>query len=100
MLNLLKEAALVSRSPGNNGPDHRRKRHGQGIAGPYHPLQQLARNKHKFVAFNCAALSPGLVESELFGHEKGSFTGADRRKIGKFEIASGRQRLSLTKSPT
>jgi two-component system response regulator AtoC len=47
------------------------------------------RKNGKFVAFNCAAISPGLMESELFGHEKGSFTGADRRKVGKFETANG-----------
>jgi transcriptional regulator with GAF, ATPase, and Fis domain len=41
------------------------------------------------VPVNCAAISPNLVESELFGHEKGSFTGADRRVVGKFEYASG-----------
>src|SRR5437867_9217008 len=47
------------------------------------------RNKAKFVAVHCAALSPQLLESELFGHEKGSFTGAYERRIGRFEQASG-----------
>jgi transcriptional regulator with GAF, ATPase, and Fis domain len=47
------------------------------------------RAKERFVAVNCAAISPNLVESELFGHEKGAFTGADRRKVGKFEYADG-----------
>ncbi len=42
----------------------------------------------RFVPVNCAAISPNLVESELFGHEKGSFTGADRKTLGKFEYAS------------
>ena len=42
-----------------------------------------------FVTMNCAALSESLLESELFGHEKGSFTGATARKIGKFEQADG-----------
>jgi len=42
-----------------------------------------------FVTINCAALSPTLLESELFGHEKGAFTGATDRKIGKFELADG-----------
>ncbi len=47
------------------------------------------RRAGRFVPVNCAAISPSLVESELFGHEKGSFTSADRRNIGKFEYASG-----------
>jgi DNA-binding NtrC family response regulator len=45
------------------------------------------RREGRFVAVNCGAISSALVESELFGHEKGSFTGADRRKEGKFEFA-------------
>ncbi|MBF0378589.1 MAG: sigma 54-interacting transcriptional regulator [Desulfamplus sp.] len=45
------------------------------------------RNSHPFVKINCAALPTNLIESELFGHEKGSFTGALQRKKGKFEMA-------------
>ncbi len=47
------------------------------------------RREGPFICLNCAALSPSLLESELFGHEKGSFTGATERKIGKFEAADG-----------
>src|SRR5947209_10054552 len=47
------------------------------------------RNKAKFVAVHCAALSPQLLESELFGHERGAFTGAHDRRIGRFEQANG-----------
>jgi DNA-binding NtrC family response regulator len=42
-----------------------------------------------FVRVNCAALAPGLIESELFGHERGAFTGAVARRIGRFELADG-----------
>jgi Nif-specific regulatory protein len=48
-----------------------------------------ARRDGPLVCLNCAALAPTLLESELFGHEKGSFTGATERKIGKFEAANG-----------
>ncbi len=40
-----------------------------------------------FIAFNCGAVPDGLAESELFGHERGAFTGADRRRLGRFELA-------------
>jgi DNA-binding NtrC family response regulator len=48
-----------------------------------------SRKDGKFVAINCAAIPENLFESELFGHEKGSFTGAHERKIGKFQFAEG-----------
>lgn len=51
--------------------------------------QSSRRNQGPFVAVNCAALPGNLLESELFGHEKGSFTGAVGQKIGKFEMANG-----------
>src|SRR5690606_12976173 len=47
--------------------------------------QHSKRSKGPFLAVNCAALTDTLLESELFGHEKGAFTGADQRHIGKFE---------------
>ena len=53
-------------------------------------IHQLSpRNKAPFVAVHCAALSQNLLESELFGHEKGAFTGAMERRIGRFEKADG-----------
>src|SRR5204863_3844146 len=47
------------------------------------------RNQAKFVVVHCAALSPTLLESELFGHERGAFTGAHERRLGRFEQANG-----------
>jgi transcriptional regulator with GAF, ATPase, and Fis domain len=57
----------------------------------------IARAIHKrskragkpFVAFNCAGIPPSLIASELFGHEKGAFTGAQQRRLGRFELAEG-----------
>ena len=48
-----------------------------------------ARKKKPFVRVNCGALSENLLESELFGHEKGAFTGASQQRIGRFELADG-----------
>ena len=55
------------------------------VASAIHYASPRARNP--FVKVNCAAMPSNLIESELFGHEKGSFTGAIRQKIGKFELA-------------
>ena len=57
------------------------------IAGAIH--YNSPRREGPFIKINCAAIPETLLESELFGHEKGSFTGADRRKEGKFRQASG-----------
>jgi formate hydrogenlyase transcriptional activator len=51
--------------------------------------KRSARRDRPFVRVNCAAIPSGLLESELFGHERGSFTGAIARKIGRFEMAHG-----------
>ncbi len=50
---------------------------------------QSNRSSASFVEVNCAAIPQELIESELFGHEKGSFTGAGKRQVGKFELANG-----------
>jgi two-component system response regulator AtoC len=55
-----------------------------------HAIHNLSRrHKARFVVVHCAALSPQLLESELFGHERGAFTGASERRIGRFEQANG-----------
>jgi len=87
MLQVLKQAALVAKSPdttvlvlGESGTGK------ELIARTVH--YNSARSAKKFLAINSAAIQPTLIESELFGHEKGSFTGADKTKAGKFEIAN------------
>src|SRR5215467_5507986 len=57
------------------------------IAGAIH--HNSLRTARNFVKVNCAALQENLLESELFGHEKGAFTGADKQRIGRFEQADG-----------
>src|ERR687889_269901 len=57
------------------------------IAGAIH--HNSLRNNRNFVKVNCAALQENLLESELFGHEKGAFTGADKQRIGRFEQDDG-----------
>ena len=57
------------------------------VAQTVHDLSR--RRKQAFLAVNCGAISPNLIESEIFGHEKGSFTGADRQHLGFFERANG-----------
>ena len=57
------------------------------VARALHQFSQ--RHKKRFIAINCGAISESLIESELFGHEAGSFTGASKRHIGKIEAADG-----------
>ncbi len=59
---------------------------GKELLARYIHLNSL-RSKRNFIAVNCAAVPEGLLESELFGYEKGAFTSANQRKIGKFELA-------------
>src|SRR5256885_925257 len=57
------------------------------VARAIHKRSQRAARA--FVSVNCAAVPPSLIASELFGHEKGAFTGATQRRLGRFELAEG-----------
>ena len=70
-------------------PDHRRERRRQGGDGPLRAPEVAPRRRGRSSRVNCAAIPENLLESELFGHEKGAFTGAVARRIGKFEEANG-----------
>ena len=79
----------VGRPDERHGPHLRRKRHGQGAHRPGHPRQEPA-GQGGVSSRSTAPPSPrSCIESELFGHEKGAFTGATERKTGKFEQADG-----------
>ena len=88
MLAAVRRAEQVAGERGQH-PDHRRERHRQGGAGPAHPPPQPAVSAGPFIALNCAAIPENLLESELFGHERGAFSGAVARRAGKFEAADG-----------
>lgn len=81
---LIRQSAKANASVLIEGPSGTGK---ELVAKALHNLSPRASGP--FIAVECAALSPTLIESELFGHEKGAFTGAEKLKIGKFEAASG-----------
>ncbi len=88
MLEILRQASMVAKAPDSTVLI-------QGESGTGKELLARAihynstRSEHRFVAINCAAIPSELIESELFGYEKGAFTGANKRKEGKFEQAHG-----------
>jgi transcriptional regulator with PAS, ATPase and Fis domain len=87
---MLKVFDLISRLSNVNTTVLIRGENGTGkelVARAIHA--QSSRRSKPFVAINCGAIPENLMESEFFGHEKGAFTGADQRKIGKFQFASG-----------
>ncbi|MBF0551590.1 MAG: sigma-54-dependent Fis family transcriptional regulator [Deltaproteobacteria bacterium] len=88
MLEILKQAALVSRSPDTTALILGESGVGKELIAKAIHFNSPRANR-PLLAINCAAISPNLVESELFGHEKGAFTGADKTKPGKFELAQG-----------
>ncbi|HET8749445.1 MAG TPA: sigma-54 dependent transcriptional regulator [Sphingomicrobium sp.] len=81
---LVKRMAQSNASVMLNGPSGAGK---EVVARAIH--EQSDRSDKPFVAINCGAIPPELIESELFGHERGSFTGAHARRIGRFEEANG-----------
>ena len=87
---MLEVFRLLTRVARSNAPVLVTGESGTGKEVAAETLHLLSRRSARpFVALNCGAISPMLVESELFGHERGAFTGADRRRAGTFEMAHG-----------
>ncbi len=82
--------AVIARIARSDAPVMITGESGSGKEAAAEAIHALSRRHEKpLVAINCGAVSPTLIESELFGHEKGAFTGADRRRAGFFELAQG-----------
>jgi DNA-binding NtrC family response regulator len=82
--------AVISRVARSDAPVMITGESGSGKEAAAQTIHDLSRRRGKpLVAINCGAVSANLIESELFGHEKGAFTGADRRRAGYFELAQG-----------
>ena len=87
---MLEVYRLLTRVARSNAPVMITGESGTGKEVAASTVHLLSRRAGRpFIAVNCGAISPTLVESELFGHEKGAFTGADRRRAGTFEMANG-----------
>ncbi|MEO8587660.1 MAG: sigma-54 dependent transcriptional regulator [Acidobacteriota bacterium] len=82
--------AVIARIARSDAPVMITGESGSGKEAAAQTIHMLSRRSDKaIVAINCGAVSSNLIESELFGHEKGAFTGADRRRAGYFELAQG-----------
>ena len=82
--------AVIARIARSDAPVMITGESGSGKEAAAQTIHSLSRRREKpLVAINCGAVSASLIESELFGHEKGAFTGADRRRAGYFELAQG-----------
>jgi two-component system, NtrC family, response regulator AtoC len=82
--------AVIARVARSDAPVMITGESGSGKEAAAQTIHDLSRRRGRpLVAINCGAVSANLIESELFGHEKGAFTGADRRRAGYFELAQG-----------